>query len=1798
MTMRLRRELVLAAAAVFLAYASSTVAAQGTPPPFARPRPRQPFAKLPPCEKSSCYPATGNLLIGRESRLSASSTCGLDGPERYCIVSHLDADRKNCFRCDSTPGPNKSALNHQVSNIVYRTVPNRSRKPARTWWQSRNGVENVTIQLDLESEFHLTHIVIVFKTFRPAAMLIERSFDFGKTWRVDRYFAHNCDETFPKVHKGSPRNLTEVVCESKYSSVAPSTDGEVIYRALTPHVSIANPYAPEVQNLLKTTNLRLNFTKLHKLGDDLLDNRDEIQEKYYYAISEMTVRGSCSCYGHAHRCLPLPGVEANAEMVHGRCECTHNTKGLNCELCEDFYNDLPWQPALGKMANACQRCTCNNHASSCHFDPAVYEFTSRVSGGVCDDCAHNTMGRNCEQCKAFYYRDPELGLDHPEVCKPCDCDPRGSLDEAICDPITDAISGQEAGRCHCKTNIDGRRCDSCKNGFWNFEENNPDGCQACTCNPLGTVDNQGCDVYTGECTCKRNVIGRDCNQCLPSHWGLTENSDGCQRCDCDIGGSLDNNCDVITGQCRCRPNTQGRRCEQPIQHYFVGSLDNLVYEAEDSDCNSGPDMNSINNNCQVTVREPFRDGREDSWTGPGFMKVFEDDHFEVTIDDIPTSMDYDIVIRYEPQLPGTWEEVSLNIERPGPIDLDGQCANSDPRDDVASVILPDNARSVTVIPPVCFEAGKSYKIRIDFGRHKTDAPNTRASVLIDSIVLVPRVTSLPFFYNNSQVAEAWRRGYEQANCQDEYYYNLNKNEISDTCKKYHASIGFYVFNGGLSCQCDPTGSLSHKCEEYGGHCPCKNNVVGRKCNKCAPGTYGFGPTGCNPCDCSSIGSLDNFCDVGSGQCKCKPNTYGRQCDECQPGYWNFPNCQQCECHGHADVCDPKKGACTSCRDNTYGHRCDRCIEGFYGDPRLGYDIPCRACPCPGTLDSLHSFAPRCELDPSTQDVFCECQKGYAGSRCDVCADNYYGHPEKPGGSCVECNCSKNVDMTKPGNCDSHTGKCLKCLYDTAGDNCEICKSGFFGNALQKTCAPCVCEILGTNSTMGPCDRSTGQCFCHKNVIGQACDQCLENHWRLASGEGCDPCQCDPIGSKSEQCNVYDGQCDCKPGFGGTRCNQCQANHWGDPNNLCKPCDCDSLGSAKQQCDHVTGACVCHKGIGGHKCDVCDRGYLGASPICSPCGECFDNWDRIITELRNETDSAIENAGKIQTIGTTGAYTRDFEEMEGNLKTIEAIINDTTIGKTQIVDFERKVDDVKNKLEIANSSIAVINTDLSNTGSNIRIANASIDQMLQTYNKLSNETEELILNARRLQEANVEGALNLTREAKERAMKAVDDADDTQQIVRDTERRVKNTNVRINSQASEFNETQKENDKAFRELQDLLDDLKSQIPELNAKMCGDANAECNLCGGAGCGTCGGLSCDQGAVTKANKAFEFSNKTDALMREYELAAGDLSRSVTIAKQEAEAALITTQKTYDSALATRNLTDELNKNSSDLIKELKDFLSNSADTPAEVRTLANEILNLTINIKPDDINNLAKDIESTVSQVTNIESILEATKQDLEESKKLKDRALSAKENAISSLEISKNVVLALNEANSAQKAAEDAIKKAVEDINSAQTDLNPVESQAEAMQTKANKNSEDVINLKGRLENLHKDIFTTEEDAKNVKEQANEVVYKADTAEQSANELRRKYSKSNELLLNHSKTSANARERAQQLLKEATDLAAETRRQLDQLKRMETSYNSHSSELMKLESDIDNLNANVTKYLNNISSKSDHYRTCTN
>lgn len=43
-----------------------------------------------------------------------------------------------------------------------------------------------------------------------------------------QYYAYDCAESFPNIPRGPRQKITDVVCETQYSGVEPSTEGEVI----------------------------------------------------------------------------------------------------------------------------------------------------------------------------------------------------------------------------------------------------------------------------------------------------------------------------------------------------------------------------------------------------------------------------------------------------------------------------------------------------------------------------------------------------------------------------------------------------------------------------------------------------------------------------------------------------------------------------------------------------------------------------------------------------------------------------------------------------------------------------------------------------------------------------------------------------------------------------------------------------------------------------------------------------------------------------------------------------------------------------------------------------------------------------------------------------------------------------------------------------------------------------------------------------------------------------------------------------------------------------------------------------------------------------------------------------------------------------------------------------------------------------------------------------------------------------------------------------------------------------------
>ena len=101
--------------------------------------------------------------------------------------------------------------------------------------------------------------------------------------------------------------------------------------------------------------------------------------------------------------------------------------------------------------------------------------------------------------------------------------------------------------------------------------NNPDGCSPCECNPLGS-DNPFCDLYTGKCKCKPNVEGLKCDQCKNNFYNF---SAGCEPCGCDSLGSLGSLCDKVSNQCQCKPSVTGLRCDTCKDGFYGLGSDGL-----------------------------------------------------------------------------------------------------------------------------------------------------------------------------------------------------------------------------------------------------------------------------------------------------------------------------------------------------------------------------------------------------------------------------------------------------------------------------------------------------------------------------------------------------------------------------------------------------------------------------------------------------------------------------------------------------------------------------------------------------------------------------------------------------------------------------------------------------------------------------------------------------------------------------------------------------------------------------------------------------------------------------------------------------------------------------------------------------------------------------------------------------------------------------------------------------------------------------------------------------------------------
>ncbi|XP_029687706.1 laminin subunit beta-4 isoform X3 [Takifugu rubripes] len=1558
-------------------------------------------------------------------------------------------EEQKCFTCDSRLPYNRygNPNSHLIENVITTFEPERKLK----WWQSENGVHRVSVRLDLETVFQFSHLVLKFKSFRPAAMLVERSKDFGRTWKVFRYFAEDCLLHFPSVPNELANSIDDVVCDSRYSSSEPSTDGEVVLKALDPVFEIEDPYAYNIRDLITVTNIRINFTRLFTLGDTLLRKRRNPQDKYYYALYDMVVRGSCFCNGHASQCTPVDQGRGDAfsetGMVHGRCVCLHNTAGENCERCRDFHHDAPWRPGGQNAAAICRRCNCHGHSETCHFDIARFEATGGVSGGVCDNCRHGRTGPQCELCQPFFYQDPRRAKDDPQACIPCDCDPAGSKGGGLCDPLT--------GQCVCKDTVEGQRCDRCKYGFFNLRPDDPSGCQECSCHVSGTIGS--CDQLTGSCKCDPLAIGPLCDRCQPGFWGLGNSLFRCSPCDCDIGGAQSTQCSPEEGQCRCLPNMVGRRCSDPAQGYFLPSLDYFLYEAElaaplhggasstTANPPSSPLLNlGISPTCEqfyrqqgydfklsngriVLVRRTRRSARHRrqeqrsipldpghalqiiprqrtagqpiTWTGQGLVRVQDGAGLRFIVDNLPTSMDYQLVIRYEPEAPSDWV-ASVSIT---PVSLgEGRCT-SDPTGSKA-LLLPGDSRAAVLDAPVCMNAGGRYFVDIVFDKQPDGTPSSH--LLVDSMGLIPRIESVRDFCSDSDI-DSFRRfrcaGLAELHPQE---------ALPELCEGLVRSMSARINGGAVACRCNAVGSLGPSCSKLGGVCDCKPNVIGRCCDTCAPMTFGLGPDGCAVCDCDPRGATSDLCDQVRGQCSCRLEVAGRRCDHCRTGYWGFPLCRPCQCNGMSEECDPQTGECLSCREHTVGPNCDRCEEGYYGDPTSGQ--PCESCLCPDIQGSGRFFATSCHHEPRSLGLTCACREGHQGPNCDRCGPGYYGNLALAGASCELCLCNNNIDPGDHNACDGVTGECLRCLHNTMGPRCQDCKPGYYGNAVAQDCKECSCDRRGTEVTHCPlgspcfCDSLTGQCPCRRGVVGVLCDECEDGYWNMDGASGCQPCSCDAANALSYVCDKVTGQCPCRSEFGGRQCDECGENHFGNPDLQCIPCDCNLDGTQRPSCDPETGECMCRVGVTGIFCDECAPGNDPEFPACRECHPCNAMWAQDVTDVQRASQVLKKLIPNIHNV-TRPADNRLLQRVLDLQSKLDSLRNLTALSPLVLEEVEELYEALRDSNDTIHPNLTL--PDPTPLNHEIQKLRQESEELLNKIKHRGNHSDV----------GDVDELLDEISKLNNASMLDEERVRNTNQTLEDSMNTRKEAELNLSTCCSK-GDLEKELEKKVKGL---------SVVDLNRQICGGSGLNCSECGGALCflsqgqRKCGGPNCDgilpfsQNVSDTAQRAKEDLQTLPSRLEESKNKLNRAKQAAQDTKQQAEHMQDRLNVTMDTFEMEKNKTKEL-------IQRAKDFLMDEMVHPDDIEKVARAVLRIRLPRSPDqirsmidEINNLLSNVSRFQDDIKKLEEHTSITQELLKKAEEVKNRA-----KAIDVTEISRDIY----QAERAQDKANDDLEAA--------------------------------------------------------------------------------------------------------------------------------------------------------------------------
>ncbi|XP_050565519.1 laminin subunit alpha-2 [Cygnus atratus] len=642
----------------------------------------------------------------------------------------------------------------------------------------------------------------------------------------------------------------------------------------------------------------------------------------------------------------------------GQCECKANVIGRRCDVCKPETFGL-------QSSRGCVPCNCNSFGSKsfdCNGDGQCY-------------CQPGVTGKKCDRCAHGFYNFEEGG------CTPCDCSHFGNN----CDPVS--------GRCICPPNTIGEMCDKCAPNHWGHDIVR--GCKSCDCSPVGALSSQ-CDVNTGCCFCRPEFSGDKCTECRLGYWNYPQ----CIACQCVQSGTDPQTCETElgkcscvdhTGQCSCKVNVEGVQCDRCKSGTFGLSARNPLGCSScycfglTTQCSEARGLIRV----WVTLKPeqmilPLVDENLQHSTLSGI--AFQPPEIVANIEQVMQ------VLRSEPvywRLPEQFEGRKLTA-------YGGKLKYA------IYFEAREETGFTTYYPQVIIRGGPPTHTRI-IVRHM--AAPLIGQLTRHEIEMTEADFTWKHYADDSRPNRAVSREDFLNVLYDVHYILIKATHGNIMRQSRISEISMEVAEGGTVSGMAPQAYLMEQCvcpQGYSG-LSCESCSPGfyRLPTSHAGRTPGQSLGACVVCQCHGHSTM---CDPETSVCQdCQHNTAGPHCERCALGFYGIvrgspEDCQPCACplsissNNFSPSCvveGPTDYRCTECPRGYEGQYCERCSPGYTGNPQtLGGS--CQECEC----DRYGSLPVPC--DPVTGQ--CACKPGFTGWKCDAC-EHRHAHD---GMKCISC----------------------------------------------------------------------------------------------------------------------------------------------------------------------------------------------------------------------------------------------------------------------------------------------------------------------------------------------------------------------------------------------------------------------------------------------------------------------------------------------------------------------------------------------------------------------------------------------------------------------------------------------------------------------------------------------------------------------------------------------------------------------------------------------------------------------------